>query len=547
MTAHGTTTRKWWTLAAACVATFMLLLDITVVNTAMAALEEDLGASFTDLQWVVDAYTVTLAALVLTAGSLADRLGRRRLFTAGLGVFSAASLLAGLAPDPTVLNLGRAVQGVGGAILFAVSLALLAEEFPGGRERGAAMSVYGATIGVAMASGPLVGGALTGWLGWESVFLVNVPIGAAAMIVTRVKLRESRDPGATRVDWVGLTLFSGALFLLVLGLLCGNDVGWASAPIVALLAGTAVLLAAFVAVERAVAQPMLPLELFKRRSFTGVQLAAFAVPATTSALSLYLMLFLQNYLGLSPLQAGICYLPVMITALAVTPISGWLLSRIRAGTLIAAGITLAGTGLLLMSGLDARADSIHFLAGFVVHGAGIGLVQPAIGHVAMSVAPQARGGMAAGINNTFRMLGATVGIAGWGAIFIGHGSRRASQLAEGNPDVAGERSRVLVEAAASGNLDTTLAGLPPTTRDTAATAAREGILAGLNHILALGTGLAVVAAAIAFWLLRDHTTGERRIHPNPPQPSCRYAVPRPPRGASAVARRAAGRVARGGR
>src|SRR6476661_2236082 len=171
--------RKWWTLIAVSTATFMLLLDITVVNVALPSIREDLGASFSDLQWVVDAYALTLAALVLSAGSLADRVGRRRVFTAGLAIFSVASLLCALAPDPTFLNLSRALQGVGGAVMFAVSLALIAQEFPAGRERATAMGVYGATIGVAVAIGPLIGGALTDGLGWQSIFYLNVPIGLA--------------------------------------------------------------------------------------------------------------------------------------------------------------------------------------------------------------------------------------------------------------------------------------------------------------------------------------------------------------------------------
>ena len=286
--------RKWWTLIAVSVATFMLLLDITVVNTALPSIQADLNASFTDLQWVVDAYTLSLAALVLTAGVLADRLGRRRVFAVGLGIFSLASALAGLATDPTFLNLARALQGVGGAAMFAVSLALIAQEFRAGRERGMAMGVYGATIGVAVAVGPLVGGALTEWLGWESIFFLNVPIGIAAIAITYTKLRETRDPNASRIDWGGLVTFSSSLFLLVLGLLRGNDEGWGSTLIVSLLGGAMALMIAFLVIETRVKEPMLPLHLFKRPAFTGVQLAALAVSASMFALFLYCLLYTSD-------------------------------------------------------------------------------------------------------------------------------------------------------------------------------------------------------------------------------------------------------------
>src|SRR5262245_9109658 len=306
--------RKWWTLGAVCVATFMLLLDITVVNTALPDIQRDLGGSFTDLQWVIDAYTLSLAALVLTAGSLADRLGRRRVFATGLAIFSIASFLAALSPDPTFLNLTRALQGVGGAIMFAVSLALVAQEFPSGPERGMAMGIYGATIGIAVAIGPLVGGLLTDGLGWESVFLLNVPIGVAAIAVTYWKVRESRDPNATHIDWPGLATSSSSLFLFVLALLRGNVEGWGSPLIVSLFAGAGVLLAAFLAIEDRVSEPMLPLGLFRRRAFTGVQLAAFAVSGSMFALFLYLTLYLQSFLGLSPTEAGLRYLPITMGA-----------------------------------------------------------------------------------------------------------------------------------------------------------------------------------------------------------------------------------------
>ena len=425
--------RKWWTLLAVSVATFMLLLDITVVNVALPRIREDLGASFTDLQWVLDAYALTLAALVLTAGSLADRLGRRRIFAVGLGIFSLASLLCALAPDPTFLNLARAFQGVGGAAMFAVSLALIAQEFPGGRERGMAMGIYGATIGVAVAIGPLVGGALTDGLGWRSIFYLNVPIGVAAIVITYARLRESRDPHATRIDWAGVASFSGSLFLLVLALLRGNDEGWTSVAILSLFSGAAVLLAAFVAIEGRVREPMLPLELFRIPSFTGVQLAAFALSASLFAMFLYMTLYLQNYLGYSPFEAGLRYLPITLLAFTFSALAGGLIGRVPARLLMSLGLVMTGSGLLLMSGIEAGSGWTTLLAGFIVAGAGAGLLNPVIADVAVSVVPKERSGMAAGINDTFRQVGVAVGIAVWGRFSSAGEPTRSASSPPGRP------------------------------------------------------------------------------------------------------------------
>jgi EmrB/QacA subfamily drug resistance transporter len=495
--------RKWWTLIAVSVATFMLLLDITVVNTALPSIEEDLGASFTELQWVVDAYTLSLAALVLTAGVLADRLGRRRVFAAGLGIFTAASLLAGLATDPTFLNLARALQGVGGAVMFAVSLALVAQEFKPGRERGTAMGVYGATIGVSVAVGPLVGGALTDSLGWESIFFVNVPIGIAAIAITFAKLRESRDPNASSVDWGGLVTFSTALFLLVLGLLRGNEEGWGSPQIVALLAGAGLLMAAFVAIETRVRQPMLPLHLFRKPAFAGVQLAALAVSASMFALFLYLTFYLQGFLGHDPLEAGLRYLPFTLINFVVAGATGALLSRVPARVILSVGLAMTGLGLLMIGGLDPTDEWTAMLGGFLLAGAGVGLINPVIADVAVSVVPKEQSGMASGINDTFRQVGIAVGIAAWGAIFLGRGADKVEQLTAGTPAASGERPRQLVEAVSSGNLDTALGSVPAGARENVAGAAREGFLAGINEILMLGGILAFAGALVALWLVRE--------------------------------------------
>ncbi len=504
--------RKWWTLLAVSVATFMLLLDITVVNVALPSIRADLDASFTDLQWVIDAYALTLAALVLTAGSLADRLGRRRVFAAGLVIFTVASLLCALAPEPTSLNLSRALQGVGGAVMFAVSLALIAQEFRAGRERGMAMGVYGATIGVAVAIGPLVGGALTDALGWESIFYLNVPIGLAAIAITYLRLRESRDPAATGVDWPGVATFSGALFLLVLALLRGNEEGWSSRLIVSLFAGSAALLLAFIAIERHVREPMLPLGLFRTPSFTGVQVAAFALSASLYAMFLYLTLYLQNYLGHSPFETGLRYLPTTVMIFLCSAIAGALIGRIPASLLLCGGLGLTGLGLLLMSGIDAGSEWTTLLGGFLVAGAGSGLLNPVIAEVAVSVVPKERSGMAAGINDTFRQVGVAVGVAVWGAIFVGRGADKISELTAGTPAAVGNRPRELLEAASSGTLDHALAAFPAGTRPALAEAAGEGFLLGLNDVLMLGGVLSFAGAVLALWLVR-----EREIERQPVQ------------------------------
>ena len=492
-------TTKWWTLAVVSVATFMLLLDITVVNVALPSIEEDLGASFTDLQWVVDAYTLTLAAVVLTAGSLADRLGRRLVFAVGLGIFSVASLVAGLATDPTFLNIARGAQGVGGAAMFAVSLALIAQEFPAGRERGTAMAVYGATIGLAVAFGPLVGGAIVESLGWEWIFFINVPIGVAAIAISYARVRESRDPNATGIDWPGLVTFSSSLFLLVLALIRGNAEGWGSTLIVGLFSAAAALLIAFIAIERRVAEPMLPLGLFKRPAFTGVQVAAFGISASMFALFLYLTLYVQSFLGHGALETGLRYLPLTVVNFLVAAAAATFIVRVQARVIMGVGLIGTGAGLLLISGVGVADEWTGLLGGFIVAGASIGLLNPVIADVAVSVVPKEQSGMASGINDTFRQVGIALGIAVWGAVFLARGSSKVEELT----GLGSDRSRELVEAVSSGNLDSAVASVPAGSREQVADAAREGFIAGFNDISVLGALLAFAAAIGALWLVRE--------------------------------------------
>ena len=313
--------RKWWTLIAVCTGTFMLLLDVTIVNVALPSIQRALHASFSDLQWVVDAYALTLAALLLTTGSLADLFGRRRMFVIGLVIFSLSSLLSGIAADPLLLNLARGAQGVGGAAMFSTSLALLGSAFQG-RERGTAFGVWGAITGLAVAVGPVVGGALTSGLSWRWIFLVNVPIGAAAVVMTLLKVDESRQPGARRPDPIGVVTFSGALGALVYALIKGNSKGWGSTEIIGCLIGSAVLLIAFVVAELVQGEnAMFDLKLFRKPTFNGGLIAAFALSGGLFALFLYLTLYLQDILDYSPLQSGLRFL-VLSGAILLTSTRG---------------------------------------------------------------------------------------------------------------------------------------------------------------------------------------------------------------------------------
>jgi EmrB/QacA subfamily drug resistance transporter len=390
-----------WTLTVVCAATAMLMLDIAVVNTALSRIAEDLQTGLSGLQWVVDAYTLALASVVLTAGSLADRLGRRRLFTIGLSIFTVSSLACAAAQDIVFLNTSRAVQGVGAAIMFAVSLALLANAYPGARERAGALAAYGATIGASFAVGPLVGGLLTSGLDWQWIFLVNIPIGIACLAITRRYVVESLSAG---------------LGLLVLALLRGNEQGWTSTPILAELTGAVAALAAFVAIERRVTQPMLPLRFFRDRSFTGAQVAAFAISASFFAIFLYTTIYMQQILGLSAIEAGLVYLPGTLIMLVVSGATASLGAKIPARVMVGGGLGLVAAGMGLFTLAEADSSWTVILPGLLIACVGTGLFNPALTNVALGSVPAEHSGVAAGVNDTYRQAGIAVGVAALGAL-----------------------------------------------------------------------------------------------------------------------------------
>jgi EmrB/QacA subfamily drug resistance transporter len=407
---------KNWTLLAVCLGTFMLLVDITIVVVALPDIRSSLHTSFADVQWTVDAYSLSLAALLLPTGSLADILGRRRVFALGLGIFTVGSLLCGLSGSGTELILWRAVQGIGGATVFATSLALLAQTFHG-RERGFAFGIWGAVAGVSTALGPLLGGVLTTGLSWHWIFYVNLPIGIVAIVVTLTRVQEFRPPHHRRIDVVGFVLFTLGLTALVYGLIESAFKGWGSTEVVVSLIIAGVSLVIFPVAEHFVSQPMFDLALFKKPTFVGGSIAAFGMNGSLYAMFLYIVLYFQNAQHFSALGSGARLAIITAGSLLTAIPAGRLSARIPVRFLIAPGLLLVGIGLLLMRGLTADSSWTHLIPGFVVDGIGSGMVNAPLASTAVGVVQPQDAGMASGINTTFRQVGIATAVAALGSIF----------------------------------------------------------------------------------------------------------------------------------
>jgi EmrB/QacA subfamily drug resistance transporter len=404
-----------WTLLVVCLATGVLLLNVAAPNVALPAMGGDLDAELSTLQWVVSGYSLALAATLLTAGTLADLAGRRRMFLGGLVGFAGASALCAVAPTALVLIAGRAAQGLAGAVLLSSSLALLAQDFTG-TARAGAIGMWGATVAAAFAVGPLEGGLLTEGFGWRAIFLLDVAVALACLPVAVRRLHESRDPDAGRVDWPGTVTLSLGLFLGVFALTRGDVVGWGSGVILASAAGAAVLLAAFVVVERREREPMLDLGLFATPTFTGASAVVLVMAASTFGPFLYLTLFLLDVGGASPTAAGLRLMPLSAAAFVVSVLGGRFAKHLPVRVALAAGQLLLATGWLVMRGVEAASPWTFLLPGLLLVGVGIGLGNPAVTYTALGVVPATRSGMASGVNNTFRQVGLAIGIAALGAL-----------------------------------------------------------------------------------------------------------------------------------
>ncbi|WFE42354.1 MFS transporter [Micromonospora sp. WMMD998] len=475
----GPSPTRWWTLAIVTAGTFMLTLDLTVVNVALPELRNTLHADFSGLQWVIDAYALTLAVFLLTGGSLADRLGGKRVFLAGLTIFTAASVACGVATDILALNLARGVQGMGAAVLYAVGPALIGREFQG-RSRGAAFGIFGAGSGLAIALGPLIGGALTSGVSWRWIFLVNLPVGVVAFALGMLRMPNTPGHGARRVDWPGLASFSVALTLLVLGLLRGEQEGWSSPWIVGAFVGSAVLFAGFVLIERHRGEAaMLDLGFFRITSYRTISLAAILVASSGMSAIFLLISYVQNVLGYSPWESGLRFLPLTVALFVAAIFAGSLTARLPHRVLVAFAAACVWLGLLLFKPLvDATSDWTALLPTMVLIGVGLGAFNPPRAALSVGVVEPAKSGAASGTNVTFQQVGLALGIAGFGALF---------------------QHRVIDHLGAPDLGRAVAAGAAPQ----AGEAGRAAFVAGLGDVLLVSSFLALAAAVVAFGWIRD--------------------------------------------
>jgi len=506
---------KWWTLVAVCTGIFMLLLDVTIVNVALPDIQSELDASLSDLQWVIDAYALSLAALLLTAGSLADLYGRRRVFAIGLVVFTVGSTACGAAQSVFQLTMARAFQGIGGAAMFATGLALLATAFRG-KDRGTAFGVFGATTGIAVAIGPVLGGVLTSGLSWRWIFFVNIPICLVAIGVTSAKVAESKDPRAGRPDWVGFVTFSLALGALVVGLIEAGQRSWGDTQVVVLFVVAAVLLAVFVVSQARQRHPMFDLSLLRKPTFDAGLVAAFGISASIFSLLAYLVIYVQNVLGYSAVGAGVRFLFLSVASFFTAALAGRLTERVPVRWLIGPGFLLLGVGLLLLLGIREDSSWTHLIPG---------LINPPLASTAVGVVTVERSGMASGVNSTFRQVGVATGIAALGSIFSHQVADGAQASLQGKVPPAAldgltaALSGGQVRAAAEGARSAAAAQGGPSVgqqaHDLVQSVGTTAVVGALNHIILISAVIAFVCGVVSLVFIRQQDF----VHRGGPQES----------------------------
>ncbi|SDP48128.1 drug resistance transporter, EmrB/QacA subfamily [Klenkia soli] len=485
--------RKWWPLVAVCAGTFMLLIDVTIVNVALPDIAESLGTSFDQLQWVVDVYALALAALVLGAGSLADLYGRRRLYLGGLVLFAVSSLACGLAPNAGLLITARAVQGIGAAAMFSTTIALLNAIYRG-KDRGTAFGIWGAVVGAAAAAGPILGGLLTE-LSWRWIFLVNLPISLFAVLLTLKVVEESKQRGAPHPDVPGIAAFTLGAGAIVFGLVEAAANGWAEVGSWGPIVAGFVVLIGWVFLELRREAPMLDLRLFRTSRFSGIMIGSLLLNLAAFASSIYLSLWLQSILGLTPLQAGLVFIPLSAVSFVTAAVAGRTLTDRSPRIVLALGLVAVGAGALLMARVEGGASWGILVPGLAVLGLGVGICNPVVTSAALASVPRERSGMASGAVNTARQLGFAVGVAILGSVFAS-GTTRALTDA-GAPDPAGTES-----ALSSGQAQQLLGSVPQQDRSGLSQLLAAAYADGLRDVLLVSGAAGLVGALLVVLMVR---------------------------------------------
>jgi EmrB/QacA subfamily drug resistance transporter len=409
--------RKWWTLGAMCFALFMVMLDNTVVNVALPSIQREIHAQISALEWVINGYTLTFAVLIATGGRLGDIFGRRRMFLTGVIIFAITSATAGFAQDPAMLIGSRAIQGIGAALMMPATLSIITHTFPAA-ERGRAIGIWAGVSALALSIGPVVGGFLTEYVSWRAIFFINLPVAVGAVVATVFAVTESRDETVDRrVDYPGVITLTAALTAIVLALIEGNSWGWGSAPTLSLLIGGAIGLALFVAIELRVAVPMVEFALFRTAQFIGTNLIAFIITFAMMGTFFFMALYMQDILGYSALEAGVRFLPTTMVIAVVAPISGRLADRLGPATPMSAGLAILAVSMFMFAGISTTTTYGGLIIPFILMGLGIALVMSPMSTAAMNAVSVQKSGVASGVLQMSRMVGASVGVAATGAIF----------------------------------------------------------------------------------------------------------------------------------
>ena len=423
--------RKWFALAVLCLAFFMDILDVAIVNVALPTIQQDLDFSQQNLAWVVSAYALTYGGLLLLGGRVADTIGRRRIFMAGVIVFGASSLVAGLAWSDAVLIAARAFQGVGAAMMTPAALSLLMNTFTEGGDRNKALGIWGAVGASGGTIGVLLGGVFTDTIGWEWIFYLNVPVSALILLVTPVFVTESRAPATGKgFDIPGAAAITGAVGLLIYGLIDAESAGWSSGQTIALFIASAVLLLSFVAIERRSEAPLMPFSIFKLRSLTGANVGGFALGASVFGMIFIITLYMQQVLGYSPIETGLGWLAMSVAALVSAIVTSQIVTKVGARWPIAVGLTLAAIAFGLLAGVPAQGNyTTDLLPGLLIFGVGLGMAFVAASIGALEGVTERDSGLASGLINTMQQVGGALGVAVLATVAL---SRTGDLLAGGD-------------------------------------------------------------------------------------------------------------------